>query len=657
MKSFLRNGTIGSRVGMGFILAVSIFFIVGAPVIMTVMGRINTEAQQRELDSYLNIFKASIEAKSKEALSLSAFVAHIPDVTKKFAARDRAGLAAMLVPTFKVMKEKYGVRQFQFHIPPATSFLRVHKPKKFGDDLSGFRKTVLETNATKKSIWGLERGVAGLGIRGLSPVFNNGVHIGSVEFGLSFGKPFMEAFKAHYGVDASLFIPKDGGHKVFASTLGGRRFGSDAQFAEALKGHVSIVTAKIGDVPVAVIIAPVMDFSGTPIGVTELALDISYYVNAMNQIYMIVGGLLVLTLVLAAAFILYVRRGISRPLHEITDVMRQLAEGKLDVNIQTKTKISEVVDIADALVVFHKNTLERDHIQKEQREEELQKAVRQERMIAITDGFGTHVSDLLRAVGGAVEQLQNFSHEMKSIATDTSSRSSSMSAATEEAAASVQTVAAAAEQLSASIEAIRAQVSQSTALAMQAVEQAGKTGETVQGLAASADKIGEVLSLITDIADQTNLLALNATIEAARAGDAGKGFAVVASEVKNLANQTARATEEISAQITAVQNNTREAVDAIDGISSVIGKLNAISEQIATSVDEQGSATQEIARNVDQAAAGSREVLSNITSVSEAAERTENAADHVNGSTGELKGEMDSLKSQVETFLTEIKSV
>lgn len=656
MFSPLRNGTIGSRVGIGFVFALTVFFAVGAPVLIYVMGNLNEEAQRRELQSYFDTFKQSLDAKAAEATMLSAFVANTPDVTAAFAAQDRDALAAMTIPSFKLLKAQYGVRQFQFHLPPATSFLRVHKPAKFGDDLSGFRKTVVETNAKKQVTSGLERGVAGLGIRGISPVVHQGRHIGSVEFGLSFGKPFMDSFKEYYGVDASLFLSKDGKFESFASTLEDVRFATDAQLQAALDGQSTIVHGELAGVPVAVFVASIEDFSGKPIGVAELALDVSYYVNTLNSIYMIVAGLLVLTMLIAAMFIFYVRRGISKPLGAMTNAMRLLANGKLDVNVETNATIREVTDIADALVVFRDNAQERDRITAQQREGEEAKAVRQKRVTTITDDFGNHISGLLTTVGVAVEELRGYSSEMKGIAKDTSQRSSNVSTATEQAAASVQTVASAAEELTASIQEIRRQATQSTTIAVQAVKRAEETGETVQSLATTADRIGDVLALITDIADQTNLLALNATIEAARAGDAGKGFAVVASEVKNLANQTAKATEEISAQITAVQNNTREAVGAIDGISSVIAELNTISEQIALAVDEQGAATQEIARNVEQAAAGSQEVSSNILTVSDAANQTETAADQVSRSATDLKSEMDALRTQVETFLGDIKA-
>ena len=195
----------------------------------------------------------------------------------------------------------------------------------------------------------------------------------------------------------------------------------------------------------------------------------------------------------------------------------------------------------------------------------------------------------------------------------------------------MQTVASAAEELSASIDEIGRQVHQSSEISLSAVRQAERTNQKVQSLAEAVGRIGEVVNLITDIAEQTNLLALNATIEAARAGDAGKGFAVVASEVKNLANQTARATEEISAQIAGVQDSTQDAVGAIDAITKTIGEINEIASTIAAAVEQQSAATQEIARNVEQAAAGTQEVSTNIGTVTEAANDTGSAATQIRG--------------------------
>ena len=199
-------------------------------------------------------------------------------------------------------------------------------------------------------------------------------------------------------------------------------------------------------------------------------------------------------------------------------------------------------------------------------------------------------------------------------------------------------------------------MSQSAEIAGKAVTDAERTNVQVQGLAEAAQKIGEVVQLITDIASQTNLLALNATIEAARAGDAGKGFAVVASEVKNLANETAKATEEITAQIGAIQQATQDAVVAIQTISGTIGQINEIATTIASAVEEQGAATQEIARNVQQAAAGTQEVSSNIAGVTQAAGETGSAAGQMLSASGELSHQGEALRGEVDRFLATIRA-
>jgi methyl-accepting chemotaxis protein len=189
------------------------------------------------------------------------------------------------------------------------------------------------------------------------------------------------------------------------------------------------------------------------------------------------------------------------------------------------------------------------------------------------------------------------------------------------------------------------------------VTEIGSANEKVQGLADAADKIGEVVALITDIADQTNLLALNATIEAARAGDAGKGFAVVASEVKNLANQTARATEEISTHIGGIQDATKNAVQAIGSIGGIITQMNEITSAIAAAVEEQGAATQEIARNVEEAARGTQDVTSNISQVTQEANETGHSASEVLTAAGELSKQSEILGSEMESFIVEMRKV
>ncbi|WP_431860778.1 protoglobin domain-containing protein [Azospirillum sp.] len=272
------------------------------------------------------------------------------------------------------------------------------------------------------------------------------------------------------------------------------------------------------------------------------------------------------------------------------------------------------------------------------------------------DAFEREVKTVVQAVASAATQLQGTARTMSRTAEETSAQSTQVAAAAEEASVNIQTVAAAAEELSASIGDITGQVTQSARIANEAKTQAERTNTTVQGLADAASKIGQVVKLIHDIASQTNLLALNATIEAARAGEAGKGFAVVASEVKSLANQTAKATEEINAQIGSVQGATQEAVGAIRSISETIDRINDITRTVAQAMDAQGAATSEIARNVQQASIGTREVSATIVRVNGSAADTGSEARNVLQATDELSRQSDTLRSEVDRFLARVRA-
>lgn len=280
---------------------------------------------------------------------------------------------------------------------------------------------------------------------------------------------------------------------------------------------------------------------------------------------------------------------------------------------------------------------------------------RRQTLDTLAANFEQAVGGIVGIVASAATELQSSAQTMTSSARQTAEQSVMVASASEEATTNVQTVAAATEQLTGSIREINRQIGESARIAAEASRTTDLTAEKIHRLSEAADKIGEIIGMITKIAAQTNLLALNATIEAARAGDAGRGFAIVAQEVKSLAEQTARATTDISAQVGAIQSSTRESVESIKEITGVIAKMNEIASAISAAMDEQSSATQEIAQNVEQAAQGTSAVSANISSVTTAASETGSAASEVLSAASELSQQSEMLRAEVDRFLETVK--
>jgi methyl-accepting chemotaxis protein len=371
----------------------------------------------------------------------------------------------------------------------------------------------------------------------------------------------------------------------------------------------------------------------------------------VQHVWVGIAAFAVLMALCAGGLWIAVRR-VTAPLLDLADAMHALAEGNRDIKIASVNRTDEIGTMAKSVEVFRSHASQREQLEAETRRAA---AEREASDRALAENFEITIKGVVEGVLESSATLHSSVSSMTANADATARQTNTVAAASQQASGNVQAVAAAVEELSATGAEISRRVSDSILIAERAVTEADRTNGTVQGLADAADKIGKVIDMINNIAGQTNLLALNATIEAARAGDAGKGFAVVASEVKNLASQTAKATEEIGAQISGMQQVTKEAATAIASISGIIAEINEIAAVMADAIRQQDTATREITLNIQRTSAGTSEVLTTIGNVAEAAAETGRVANGVLGYSSDLNKRATNLQGEVEVFLKTIK--
>ena len=375
-----------------------------------------------------------------------------------------------------------------------------------------------------------------------------------------------------------------------------------------------------------------------------------------DSAFMLVLSILAISTIIGIGIGVYLVRDVASGIASIVKPMQALGAGDLTAIVPHQGMKTEMGTMGDALQVFKQALIDKRAADQAAAADAEAKIERGRRVDKITSDFETMIGEVVETVSSASTELEASAGTLTATAERSQELTTSVAAASEQASTNVQSVASATEEMASSINEISRQVQESANIAGQAVHQARQTNDRVSELASAAARIGDVVELINNIAGQTNLLALNATIEAARAGEAGRGFAVVASEVKALAEQTAKATGEISTQIAGIQAATQESVGAIKEIGDTIGRMSEIASTIASAVEEQGAATQEISRNVQQAAQGTMQVSSNITDVQRGASETGSASTQVLAAAQSLSSDSTRLKVEVSNFLNAVRA-
>jgi len=575
--------------GVAIILAITVLTYGNLHDMKTVIR----SAELAELRQYAHTIQLNIAAETRLAETLSALIANLPEVQERFAIRDRDSLRTQLLPVYEVLAAHYGAVQFQFHTPPAISFLRLHLIDKYGDDLSGFRHSVVDANTQLKPQRGLEVGVADLGARGMVPVYHQGKHLGSVEFGMSFGPTFFTAFKDSYGVEAGLHLIRDGVIKTFASTQGDQPLLSPDAIKAAFAGNPQFIRLTIHGVPLSVYATVINDYSGAPLGVIEVAMDRSRYQQTLDQATHQAWLISILVLLFSSAIAVFTARALARRIGLLAAGVDRVADGDLTGDIP--------VDGSDELA-----------------------------------GLARSANQMRQHLHALVAQVETDASSVYAAAQDIAQAVDSQAATSSEMSASVAEITSTMEELSASSTQIAEYSESVVAIAKRTYENSRQGADAMQrlvakmeeirndnqhalneivGLGGKSKEISKIMKIINTVADQTKLIAFNAALEASSAGEAGKRFGVVAAEIRRLADSVTESAEEIEKKVGEIQESISRLVitsekgtlgmqQGMDESSRTAGFLNALvdgasettrsAQQISFSTQQQKTASSQV---------------------------------------------------------------
>jgi methyl-accepting chemotaxis protein len=516
--------------------------------------------------------------------------------------------------------------------------------EKFGDDLSSFRRTVVETNGSRLPIKGMEVGVAGLGVRGLVPVSYEGRHLGSVEFGMSFGQAFFEQFSREHGVDLALYVNRNHSLEPFASTMRQASMIPDEGLAKVLQGIPRFAQDEMHGAPVSLYADLVKDYSGEPFGVLVIAKDRTEYVAAFNRLSWIMLGLGLVSILVIGVSMWFISQGVVTPIRKAAKAMEGIAseEGNLSVRMQEDGN-DEIARLCQAYNRFAEKT---------------ERLVDQ---VSLTTGeLRTRVDEFGKLVGHTESGIKTQHEKTTQVATAMTEMSATVHEVAQNSNHTAEAAAKADEQANAGRSVVDRTVGSIDALASE-VDRAVAQIKRVEG---DSERIGSVLDVIRGIADQTNLLALNAAIEAARAGEQGRGFAVVADEVRTLARRTQDSTEEIQEMIESLQSGVQQTVEVMEGgkqraANSVqqAGKALQALNEITQAVDTITTMSSQIATAAEEQSAVAEDINRNVIDISQVADNTAGDATRIAESSEKMTRSVEALITQVSQFQTSRRKV